>query len=168
MGSLEEARQRSDGQLLMFVMVGWTLSHLTANYYAPCKHRVLAPPPGCRRVGLPFLVRGRNDAVVDTRPTREACTKAGRMAHLAEIPGVATIAELLSTAGRGLVNWQWVSNSSAQIVPGMLVKLHSLQARPEFNGCEGICETFNADSQRWSVRVSPSLIVSIKPLNLVP
>ena len=74
------------------VMVGDTLSRLTANYYAPCKHRVVSPPAG-ERIGLPFLFRGRSDAVLNTKPTRERCAAAGRTAHLAEME-TTTIKEL--------------------------------------------------------------------------
>ena len=59
---VEEAPPRQDGALLMLVMAGDTLGYLTRQYYAPSKHRVTAPPSG-ERIGLPFLFRGRSDAV---------------------------------------------------------------------------------------------------------
>ena len=67
---LEEAPQPEDGSLVLIAMVGDTLGRLTANYYAPCKHRVVQPPIGVERIGLPFLFRGRSDAVLNTLPTR--------------------------------------------------------------------------------------------------
>ena len=90
---VEEAPPHPSGQLVLLAMVGDTLGRLTANHYAPCKHRVVQPPEGCERIGLPFLFRGRSDAVLNTRPTREACAKAWRVAHLAEME-TTTIKEL--------------------------------------------------------------------------
>ena len=72
--------------------MGDTLARLTADYYAACKHRVVTPAAG-ERIGLPFLFRGRSDAVLNTKPTREACAAAGRPVHLAEME-TTTIKEL--------------------------------------------------------------------------
>ena len=82
---VEEAKKPEDGTLVLVAMVGDTLGRLTNNYYAPCKHRVVQPPAGIERIGLPFLFRGRSDAVLNTKPTRDACAKAGKVAHLAEL-----------------------------------------------------------------------------------
>lgn len=68
---IEEAPNRADGAHVVVVMVGDTLSRLSANYYAPCMHRVVAPPAG-HRIGTPFLFRGRSDAVLNTRPLLES------------------------------------------------------------------------------------------------
>jgi isopenicillin N synthase-like dioxygenase len=92
---VEEVPPRADGALVLMVMVGDTLGRVTGEYtaprtvthvtprcrnaasrrdavtgeyYAPCKHRVVAPPPGRgERIGLPFLFRGRSDAVPPPR-----------------------------------------------------------------------------------------------------
>ena len=90
---IEESPKPTDGTLVLIAMVGDTLGRLTANYYAPCKHRVVQPPSGVERIGLPFLFRGRSDAVLNTKPTREACKRSGRVAHLAEMEST-TIKEL--------------------------------------------------------------------------
>ena len=42
---------------------------------------------------MPFLFRGRSDAVLNTRPAREAAAAAGRDVHLAEME-TTTIKEL--------------------------------------------------------------------------
>ena len=89
---VEQAPPPPDGSVVLLVMVGETLSRLTADYYAPCKHRVVAPAVG-ERIGLPFLFRGRSDAVLNTRPTRDKCAASGRAAHLAEME-TTTIKEL--------------------------------------------------------------------------
>jgi hypothetical protein len=57
------------------------------------------------------------------------------------------------------------SRSCLGLVPGSRVKLHSLLSQPELNGCEGVCETFQVNSQRWLVRLSPSSNVNVKPGN---
>ena len=90
---LEEAPKPADGSLIVVAMVGDTLGRLTANYYAPCKHRVVQPPSGVERIGLPFLFRGRSDAVLNTQPTRDKCKREGRAAHLADME-TTTIKEL--------------------------------------------------------------------------
>jgi len=90
---VEEAPRRDDGSLVLVAMVGDTLGRLSANYYAPCKHRVVQPPSGVDRIGLPFLFRGRSDAVLNTVPTRERCAREGRTAHLAQME-TTTIKEL--------------------------------------------------------------------------
>ena len=74
---VEHAPPPPNGELILLAMVGDTLGRLTANYYAPCKHRVVQPPPGLERIGLPFLFRGRSDAVLNTQPTRESCKARG-------------------------------------------------------------------------------------------
>jgi len=89
----EVAAPPADGALVVLVMVGDTLSRLTADYFAACRHRVVAPTAGPQRIGLPYLFRGRSDAVLNTRPTREAAAASGRVAHLAEME-TTTIKEL--------------------------------------------------------------------------
>mmetsp|Transcript_12640 Transcript_12640/g.41947 ORF Transcript_12640/g.41947 Transcript_12640/m.41947 type:complete len:526 (-) Transcript_12640:228-1805(-) len=91
---VEETALRADGGVALVVMVGDTLARLSAGHFAPCKHRVVAPRSG-ERVGLPFLFRGRSDAVLDTRPALAAAAAAGRVAHLAELETV-TIRDLPS------------------------------------------------------------------------
>ena len=90
---VEEVPKPADGSLVIVAMVGDTLGRLTANYYAPCKHRVVQPPSGVERIGLPFLFRGRSDAVLNTQPTREKCASEGRVARLADME-TTTIKEL--------------------------------------------------------------------------
>ena len=90
---VEHAPPPPNGELILLAMVGDTLGRLTANYYAPCKHRVVQPPPGLERIGLPFLFRGRSDAVLNTQPTRESCKARGVEAHLADME-TTTIKEL--------------------------------------------------------------------------
>ena len=91
---VEETALRADGGVALVVMVGDTLARLSAGHFAPCKHRVVAPRPD-ERIGLPFLFRGRSDAVLDTRPALAAAAAAGRVAHLAELETV-TIRDLPS------------------------------------------------------------------------
>ena len=79
----------------------------TPDLYLPCKHRVVAPArSGAERIGLPFLFRGRSDAVLNTRPAREAAAAAGRTAHLAEMEST-TIKELpaFDSARTIMRNW---------------------------------------------------------------
>lgn len=90
---VETAPSVPHGELVVLAMVGDTLGRLTANYYAPCKHRVVQPPTGMERIGLPFLFRGRSDAVLNTLPTRTKCQAEGRVVHLAEME-TTTIKEL--------------------------------------------------------------------------
>jgi len=90
--AVEEAPKPADERMVMMVMVGDTLGYLTRQHYAPCKHRVMAPPAG-ERIGLPFLFRGRSDAVLDTVAQVAACRAAGRPCHLAEME-TTTIKEL--------------------------------------------------------------------------
>ena len=56
---------------------------------------------------LPFLFRGRSDAVLNTLPTREKCAAAGREVHLAEME-TTTIKELpaFDSARAILRNWR--------------------------------------------------------------
>ena len=90
---IERAASPPGGEVVLIVMVGDTLSRLTADYYAPCKHRVVQPPEGMARIGLPFLFRGRSDAVLNTGPTRAAAASQGRAVHLADME-TTTIKEL--------------------------------------------------------------------------
>ena len=53
----------------------------------------MQPPTGLERIGLPFLFRGRSDAVLNTQPTRDACKARGVVAHLADME-TTTIKEL--------------------------------------------------------------------------
>jgi isopenicillin N synthase-like dioxygenase len=109
---VEEAPARQDGALVMMVMVGDTLGYLTRQHYAPAKHRVNAPPPGPggapnERIGLPFLFRGRSDAVLNTSSAIAAAKAAGRPSHLAEME-TTTIKELpaFDSAKSILRNWR--------------------------------------------------------------
>jgi len=94
-----------EGAQVLLVMVGDTLGRSTANYYAPCKHRVVAPQAG-ERIGLPYLFRGRSDAVLNTMPARQAAAAKGRTVHLAEME-TTTIKELpaFDSAKAILKNW---------------------------------------------------------------
>lgn len=94
-----------EGKHVVLVMVGDTLARATANYYAPCKHRVVAPIDG-ERIGLPYLFRGRSDAVLNTLPIREAAAVSGQVIHLAEME-TTTIKELpaFDSAKAILKNW---------------------------------------------------------------
>jgi len=80
-----------------------TNTNASAHFLA--QHRVVAPPSG-ERIGLPFLFRGRSDAVLNTKPAIEAVRAAGRTAHLAEMETV-TIKELpgFDSAKSILKNW---------------------------------------------------------------
>lgn len=102
---VEETRRRHDGALPLVVMVGDTLSRLSGGYLPPCAHRVVAPPAG-ERIGLPFLFRGRSDAVLNTAPAIGAALAAGQPVHLAEMETV-TIKELpaFDSAKSILKNW---------------------------------------------------------------
>ena len=79
--------------MVLMCMVGDTLGYLTRQYYAPCRHRVNRPPPPHERIGLPFLFRGRSDAVLNTAGAIAAARAAGRPSHLAEME-TTTIKEL--------------------------------------------------------------------------
>ena len=105
---VEEAPPRQDGALLMLVMAGDTLGYLTRQYYAPSKHRVTAPPSG-ERIGLPFLFRGRSDAVLNTLPAVEAAKAAGRPSHLAEME-TTTIKELPAFDSARSILRSWFGN----------------------------------------------------------
>ena len=63
------------------VHVGDFLSFLTKDYFASCVHRVTRPRFGPGRLSFPFLVRPRNDHVIDTRPFDPS----GANAHLVEV-----------------------------------------------------------------------------------
>ena len=103
---VEETALRADGGVALVVMVGDTLARLSAGHFAPCKHRVVAPRSG-ERVGLPFLFRGRSDAVLNTMPARAAAAAAGGRVHLAEME-TTTIKELpaFDSAKAILRNWR--------------------------------------------------------------
>ena len=101
-----------EDEIVIVAMVGDTLGRLTANYYAPCRHRVMAPVAGVERIGLPYLFRGRSDAVLNTRPTREAAAARGKVAHLADMETI-TIKELpLFDSGKGLLR-DWLRSCRA-------------------------------------------------------
>uniref|UniRef100_A0A7S0IST1 Fe2OG dioxygenase domain-containing protein n=1 Tax=Calcidiscus leptoporus TaxID=127549 RepID=A0A7S0IST1_9EUKA len=103
--AVEDVAPPAEGGLLMMAMVGDTLGRLTASYYSPCKHRVMAPPRG-ERIGLPFLFRGRSDAVLNTRNAIQEGLATGKKVHLAEME-TTTIKELpaFDSAKSILRNW---------------------------------------------------------------
>ena len=109
---LEEGSASPEGELELFCMVGDTLGRVTGGYYAPCKHRVVSPPASCR-IGLPFLFRGRSDAVLNTVSVIEAAREKGIEPHLAEME-TTTIKELpaFESAKAILRNWFRSSRSS--------------------------------------------------------
>ena len=49
------------------VFVGEIVQALTKNVYQAAVHRVLRPTAGNARLSMPFLMRGRYDAVINTR-----------------------------------------------------------------------------------------------------
>lgn len=69
-----------------------------------------------------------------------------------------------------------ISNSQAKafepghiqslIVPGGKVQLHSLEGAAELNGIVGVCEKWESDKDRWTVRLQNGQIKSLKPDNL--
>ena len=75
----DESHHDEDGRLslIRICLARARQARTTANYYAPCKHRVVAPAEG-ERIGLPFLFRGRSDAVLNTMPHHEAAAASGR------------------------------------------------------------------------------------------
>jgi len=87
------------------VMVGDTLERVSGGYYEATRHRVLAPDEG-ERIGMPYLLRGRLDATIDTTSPREAAKKAGRTVHLSTME-TTTIKELpaLDAAQSIFKNW---------------------------------------------------------------
>ena len=108
---VEEAAAQPGGELVLIVMVGDTLGYLTKDYYTPCRHRVVRPPDGAR-IGLPFLFRGRSDAVLNTRPALDAAAAAGRRAHLAEME-TTTIKELPAFASAKSILRNWFKSVKA-------------------------------------------------------
>mmetsp|Transcript_18524 Transcript_18524/g.47371 ORF Transcript_18524/g.47371 Transcript_18524/m.47371 type:complete len:100 (-) Transcript_18524:145-444(-) len=89
----------------MAIMVGDTLERTSGGYYEATPHRVHAPSEG-ERIGLPFLLRGRSDAIIDTRGPKEAALKSGRVARLGAFE-TTTIKELpaLEAAQSILHSW---------------------------------------------------------------
>jgi isopenicillin N synthase-like dioxygenase len=115
---VEERSPRPDGALPLVVMVGDTLGRLSWGYLQPCAHRVVAPPAG-ERIGLPFLFRGRSDAVLNTMPAIAAARADGRQPHLAEMETV-TIKELpaFDSAKSILKSWFRSTHESSKKTTG--------------------------------------------------
>jgi isopenicillin N synthase-like dioxygenase len=123
-----ELRRRADRQWLpaeaaggascatLAVMVGDTLARATAGYYEATPHRVHAPPSG-ERIGLPFLLRGRLDAVLDTRAPHAAAAAAGRTARLARMES-STIKDLPSLDAAQSILQNWFRSSKHPPTPG--------------------------------------------------
>jgi len=57
------------------LLIGETFSKITNGYYPATNHRVYRPPPGIHRIAMPFLMRGRPDAVIDTRTAKRIKSK---------------------------------------------------------------------------------------------
>lgn len=95
----------------MAVMVGDTLERVTARFYAATPHRVHAPHVG-ERIGLPFLLRGRSDALIDVRAPRSAAAAAGRSVHLAQMEST-TIKELPAMDAAQSILHSWFRSSKA-------------------------------------------------------
>lgn len=93
------------GPRTMAVMVGDTLARLTGDHLAATPHRVSAPADG-ERIGLPFLLRGRQDAVLDTTDAIAAGRAAGKDVRVVHMQTTA-IKELpaLDAAHSILKNW---------------------------------------------------------------
>lgn len=118
-----EVRRRADGLWAavedederscerMAVMVGDTLERVTAAYYKATPHRVHAPKTG-ERIGLPFLLRGRSDAVIDTRAPRAEAEAAGRTVHLARMEST-VIKELPAMEAAQSILHSWFRSSKA-------------------------------------------------------
>ena len=64
---------------------------------------------GMERIGLPFLFRGRSDAVLNTLPTRTKCQAEGRVVHLAEME-TTTIKELPAFASAKSILRGWFAS----------------------------------------------------------
>jgi len=83
------------------LLVGETLSKISNGYYTATNHRVLRPPPGVHRIACPFLLRGRPEAIIDTRLAKRI--KAKRPGVLSKFKTI-TIKQLPNVdAGRALV-----------------------------------------------------------------
>lgn len=111
---IEEVAPRDDGAVPLVCMVGDTLGRLSAGHLSPCKHRVVAPPAG-ERIGLPFLFRGRSDAVLNTGPALAAARAAGWTARLAEMETV-TIKELPAFDSVKSILRNWLRSAREQPV----------------------------------------------------
>ena len=66
------------------VHVGDFLSFLSRDYFPSCVHRVTRPKRGPGRLSFPFLVRPRNEHVLDTRAYDPSRSKK----HLVEVEGI--------------------------------------------------------------------------------
>jgi hypothetical protein len=118
-----EVKRRADRQWVMVeeedtpsceliaVMVGDTLERTTGGYYSATPHRVRAPADG-ERIGLPFLLRGRSDAVIDTRGPRADALAAGRPMHLAQME-TTMIKELPAMDAAQSILQSWFRSSKA-------------------------------------------------------
>lgn len=119
-----EVRRRADGLWApveeegepscerLAVMVGDTLERVTAGRFAATPHRVKAPKAG-ERIGLPFLLRGRSDAVIDTRAPRAEAQASGRAVHLARMEST-SIKELPAMDAAQSILHSWFRSSKAQ------------------------------------------------------
>ena len=57
------------------MLIGETLSKITNGYYPATNHRVFRPPPGVHRIAMPFLMRGRPEAVINTKAAKRIKAK---------------------------------------------------------------------------------------------
>jgi isopenicillin N synthase-like dioxygenase len=62
-----QAPEAGRGPMQLLIMPGEFLEVLTKGYLRSSLHRVLRPPPGEARLSMPFLVRGKPRAVVNSR-----------------------------------------------------------------------------------------------------
>jgi len=83
------------------LLVGETLSKISNGYYTATNHRVRRPEPGVHRIAMPFLLRGRPTAVINTKNAKRI--KAKRPGALCKFKTI-TIKQLPNVdAGRALV-----------------------------------------------------------------
>lgn len=84
------------------VHVGDFLSFLSRDYFPSCVHRVTRPVQGPGRLSFPFLVRPRQEHVLDTRPYDPT----GSNARLVEVSGIpcAHLRKLFDARGKRLLD----------------------------------------------------------------
>merc|ERR1711871_547185 len=72
-----EEKRISEGGSECIVWVGEQMEKITNGYYKPVRHRVLQPSarPPWYRVAMPFFLRGRPDAVVNSTKAKRIKAK---------------------------------------------------------------------------------------------
>ena len=93
------------------VHVGDFLAFLSRDYFPPCVHRVTRPRGGrasasagaAGRLSFPFLVRPRNDHVLDTRGFDPSGAKADRLVEVSDV-SCAHLRKLFDARGKRLLD----------------------------------------------------------------